>query len=372
MSQPERRTVAPESASTPSHSDSASFPFNPLMLTIAREHRRLSQTALAAIVQVRQPLISEIEIGKIRPSVTLASRLADALGCPLSLLQVHLRFWQLPMTFFRKKARMRMKDIKAIRAHVNLYRLRIEILLRSYEMNEARIILADRQRGRYAAARAARDLRVYWNVPPGPIRNLTELVESHGILVIPMDFDNSDFDGLSIYEPNDFVPPMIFLNPHVPADRWRFSLAHELGHVVLHHHQPIPPDNHILEREAYDFATELLAPGREIGGHLRNVTMRRLASLKMHWGISMAALLKRVQRQRYISEWEARKLWIRIKQGGADEAVTIPPERPRLLRDIITYHKKQLGHSVADLSAMLHQHLTEFRADFDLGPLRLV
>ena len=119
---------------------------------------------------------------------------------------------------------MSAREVKAIRAHVNLYRLRVEILLRSYEMNEARIILADRQRNGNPAAKAARDLRVYWNIPPGPIRNLTELVESHGILVIPIDFDNSGFDGLSIYEPNDILPPMIFLNRHVPSDRWRLSL----------------------------------------------------------------------------------------------------------------------------------------------------
>ena len=73
------------------------------MLTIVREHRKLSQTALAGVVQVRQPLISQIETGRNQPSAMLASRLSEALRCPLSLLQVYLRFQQLPLTFFRRR-----------------------------------------------------------------------------------------------------------------------------------------------------------------------------------------------------------------------------------------------------------------------------
>ena len=351
---------------------SISVPFNPLMLTIVREHRKMSQTALAGVAHVRQPLISQIEAGRHHPSAAVANRLAEALRCPLSLLQVYTRFQQLPLTFFRKKSRMSVREVKAIRAHVNLYRLRVEILLRSYEINEARIILADRQRGGNPAARAARDLRVYWNIPPGPIQNLTELVESRGILIIPMDSNYSGFDGLSIHEPNDILPPIIFLNPDVPADRWRMTLAHELGHIILHHHQPKLLDDHKLEREAYDFATEFLAPAQEVAGHLRLVTLQRLAALKFHWGLSMAAFLKRAENRRYISKWEARKLWIRLRQGGTVEPVTVPKEHPRLLREIIAFHRKDLGQSIADISATLHQYPMEFRADFGFGSLRLV
>ena len=312
-------------------------------------------------------MISQVEAGKIKPSERLADRLADALRCPRSLLHAPLRFQQLPLTFFRKKARVSMKEVKAIRGHVNLFRLRVEILLRSYEMSDPRIILADRNRNGNSAMKAAQELRIYWNVPPGPIRDLTQLVESHGVLVIPIDLDNQDFDGLSIYEPNDFLPPMIFLNPHVPGDRWRMTLAHELGHIVLHHHQRILPEHREMEREAYDFATELLAPRRELAGHLRCVTMQRLASLKVHWGISMAALLKRAEDNGYVSRWVARGLWMRLRRGGKIEPVAIPREHPHGLKGIISYHREQLGLSVADLSANIHQWPDELRADFGIG-----
>ena len=150
-------------------------------------------------------MISKIEAGKVDPSAALTDKLVEALRCPPSLLYSSLKYQQLPLTFFRKKARVSTKEVKAIRAQVNLYRLRVEILLRSYETPDARIILADRKRHGNPAVKAAQELRVYWNVPPGPIPNLTRLVESHGVLVIPIDVDNKDFDGLSIYEPADVL-----------------------------------------------------------------------------------------------------------------------------------------------------------------------
>ena len=160
---------------------------------------------------------------------------------------------------------------------------------------------------------------------------------------------------------------MIFLNPNDPSDRWRLTLAHELGHIVLHHHQQIPPDDHALELEAYDFAAEFLTPRQEIAGHLRNLTVHRLASLKAHWRVSMAALLKRAEDHGCISHWGARRLWMYLRQHGTSEPVRLAEEHPEFLRAIVSYHMDQLGHSVAELSTALHQWPDEFRADFGIG-----
>ena len=131
------------------------------------------------------------------------------------------------------------------------------------------------------------------------------------------------------------------------------------------------PEDRELEREAYDFATEFLAPRQESASHLRCVSMQRLAALKTHWGISMAALLKRAEGRGYVSPWQARQFWIRLKSYGQDEPVATPNETPALLQTIVAHHTKQLGHSVVDLSAHLHQRPDEFRADFGLDPTRL-
>ncbi|MDE2772092.1 MAG: XRE family transcriptional regulator [Gemmatimonadota bacterium] len=346
-------------------------PFSPLMLTVVRESKKKSQTKLAKEAGLAQSIVSRIEAGLFSPSDEIVGRLAESLGCPPSLLHVPLRFRELPMTFFRKRTRVRVADVKAIRALVNLYRLRLEILLRSFDLADAKLIQVGTREDGLSPSEAAARLRVYWNVPPGPIHNLTKLVESYGVVVVPMDFANESVDGLSLYEPTDTLPPMVFLNPNLPGDRWRLSLAHELGHIILHHHLDVPPSDKEMEREAFEFAVEFSAPAREISGQLRHITMHRLAALKKHWRISMAALLMRATQMGHISERHARRFWIYLKKSGRAEPVMIPSERATTVRKMVRYHRNELGYSMTDLSKALHQFVEECRVDFGISPTRL-
>lgn len=347
--------------------------FSPLMLMVARESRRMSQTTLAKAAGVSQPALSQMEAGIFVPTDEVLSRLAEQLRYPVSLFSAALRFQQLPLTFFRKKARIGVRDVNAIRARVNLTRLRVEILLRGAEHQEARVALADSAKEGLSPEAAARRLRRYWNVPPGPIGSLTALVEAHGILVVPVDFGTAMVDGLSLYEPNDSVPPMIFLNPALSADRFRLTLAHELGHVVLHHHLSIPRETKDMEDEAFRFASEFLMPSVEIRNYLTHLDMYRLAALKKQWRVSMRALLKKAERLELIPERRARGLWVQLSRDGQSEMVEIQPEKPAALRSLVSRHLGELGFTPRTLSQVLHQHLDEFKSDFEIaaGHLRL-
>lgn len=254
---------------------------------------------------------------------------------------------------------------------MNIYRMRLEKLLRATELHEPRVILADLAKRGSTPEEAANLLRVYWHVPPGPIRNLTSLVEAAGIMVVPFDFGSASVDGLSIYEPNDTLPPIIFLNAHIPTDRWRWTLAHELGHVVLHHHLQIPPDEKDIEAEGHRFAQEFMMPAREIAGQLGGLTMARLAQLKRHWGTSMRALLKRAEGLQRITERQARYLWMQISRKGIAEPVELEREEPTILRTLVSKHLGELGYSLRELGEMLHQTADDFRADFGMPATHL-
>lgn len=347
--------------------------FSPLMLTIARESRKASQTALAKGAGITQSAVSQMESGLISPTDQVAERLAAELGYRPSLFYVSHRFQQLPLTFFRKKAKVGARDVHAIRARVNLFRLRIETLLKSFDLASPKLALANLASDGLAAAEAAARLRTYWNLRPGPIKDLTALVEGAGIIVVPMDFGTAAVDGLSIYEPNDVVPPMIFINYGVPADRWRMTIAHELGHIILHHHLDLPPADKDLEDEAWEFAAEFLMPRREISGQLTRVSMHRLAALKKHWRVAMAALLKRAVSLGHVSKRAEKHLWIQLRRGGPREPVAIDPEQAALLRSMVKYHLEELDYSVRELSEIVHLRPEEFRAEFGLtqAPLRL-
>ena len=341
---------------------------NPETLAIVRESRGLSQTALASKIGVTQPFISQMEKGIRTPKWQMVIRMAETLGCSPLLLGASLQMRELPVTIFRKQSRIPVRETKAIRAKVILYQYRVGRILERCPPRKPQFAVANSPYSNQSPRAIARQLRRHWGIPTGPINNLTELVESKGVLVVPTSLFPG-IDALSVHEPQQNLPPMVFMNADVPGDRWRLSLAHELGHLVLRHHLDILPHPKQVEQEAFDFASEFLAPRREIGGHLRHLDMYRLAQLKKHWKISMASLLMRAQETGRTSPTDARWLWIQLRRGGAkDEPVRITREQPGLIKEMAREYMLATRLSSADMSRELHyRRPDEFWEEFGLG-----
>ena len=149
------------------------------------------------------------------------------------------------------------------------------------------------------------------------------------------------------------LPACIFLNKSVPPDRMRYSLAHELGHVIMR----TDSDNSI-EIEANMFAAELLAPARElrrdlIGGR---VTLERLAQLKAKWRVSMQFILYQAKEIGIINEYQSQYLWKQISMHGWKTRE--PPEtdfeyeRPTVFPRIVNLHVNELGYDVTEFGSL--------------------
>ena len=132
------------------------------------------------------------------------------------------------------------------------------------------------------------------------------------------------------------------------ATRW--SLAHEIGHLVMH--ASVGPD---AESEANRFASEFLMPRDEIVPHLRNLSIARLAELKPLWRVSMAALIKRATDTQAVSEQQGRRLWIRMSQLAyrKNEPLPLDPEEPQLYHDLVRVHLEELGYEPEQLRRLL-------------------
>jgi Zn-dependent peptidase ImmA (M78 family) len=207
----------------------------------------------------------------------------------------------------------------------------------------------------------ARELRRHWSVSRGPINNLTRLIERHGGIVVHTEFRTGEMDG--VYYPFPEIPPVIFLDRNQTGDRLRFTLAHELGHIVMHQH---PSDPEKVEEETDAFAGEFMMPEQDIRTQLQRLDLQKLARLKPEWGMSMAALLVRAERIGTISHRKYRSLWTKMGKAGYRKRepaeLDIPKEEPKLESRLIELHLNELGYSVEELAGSVHLNLEDFRS----------
>lgn len=343
---------------------------NPQMVTLAREARELTQRELADLVGISQANISKIESNLLGISEDVLRRLSETLNFPLSFFG---RFEPLygatnSTLYHRKRQSLSAKKLAAIHAWLNIHRLAIAALLRSVEIEPKREIPAlDVER--YGAPEAvARALRVAWSIPAGPVDNVTRLIEDIGGVIVRYDLGTHLIDAVSHWIPGH--PPMFLVNASVPGDRLRFTLLHELAHLILHR---IPHPE--MEDEADAFASEFLMPARDIRPMLSYITLAKLAALKPRWKVSMQALLVRAKQLETVSDRQYRFLWMNMGKHGYRMAeppeLAIPVEEPSLPRQLVDAHMRALGYSREDLEHITALRERDVRENFFLSQSRM-
>jgi DNA-binding transcriptional regulator YiaG len=98
---------------------------------------------------------------------------------------------------------------------------------------------------------AAIFLRSYWSMGERPIRNMINVLESHGVRVFSLAEETRHLDAYSFWRSDR---PYIFLNTLKTPEHSRFDAAHELGHLVLHRHGG--PSHRNAEDDANSFGLE--------------------------------------------------------------------------------------------------------------------
>lgn len=335
--------------------------FNPEMLVIARKARGLTQQQVASRLSMGQPNYSKIEAGMVSAPDEMIEKLPEALHYPKDFFFKTGRFLGIGPTviYHRMRQGISNKLLERTEAQINVRRMQIESLLRSVDIAECKIPSYDLDEpGRQLTPEdVARAVRASWFFPSGPVRNLVKAVEDAGGIVIPYEFGTKQIDGLSQWVPP--LPPLFFLNANIPGDRWRFSLAHELGHVIMH---SIPrPD---MEKEANRFAAELLMPSRDVGSSLQFITLNKLVDLKMYWRVSMQALLYRAKDLGSLPERKVYYFFMQMSKAGyrTTEPVDIPREQPSMLSEIIQAYLKELNYTIPEICEILAIYEDEFAA----------
>ncbi|WP_309056212.1 ImmA/IrrE family metallo-endopeptidase [Streptomyces sp.] len=189
---------------------------------------------------------------------------------------------------------------------------------------------------------AARATRASLDLPEeDPIPHVIHAVERAGIPVLVADIELPDarHDAYSVWGGDFHEQPLIVARPVNSWERVRWSVAHELGHLVMHR----GTTGEVDEEEANRFANEFLYPASALRQEWPEApTLTSLMPLKQRWQISLAALIKHGQNNHLIEDYRVSGLfkqlsarrdpstgvtWRIQEPGWADQQ----PERPRLI-----------------------------------------
>jgi Zn-dependent peptidase ImmA (M78 family)/DNA-binding XRE family transcriptional regulator len=331
--------------------------FNPEMLILARESWGFNQTDLAELVAVNQATISRVEAGLLPPSQELFQSFIEKLEFPAQFFYQADKVFGFNSTVFFHRKRQSLADrvLRRLHAQMNLCRMRVDVLTRSVAPEFSFKFMRMLPEEHPNVEHIARLVRSMWMLPSGPIRDLTRAIEEAGGMVIEFDFGTQQADAISEWiEDRKDGRPLFLINSNsaIPWDRRRLTLAHELGHIILHRFPN--PD---MEQQANEFAAEFLMPRREIKPSLYGLTMAKLADLKRIWKVSMQALIERAYQLKTITEHQRRLFYINLNKRGSRLHEPLeneyPPERPTLLPSLLNAHLRSLGYSVKELAELL-------------------
>ena len=343
----------------------------PKRLKSARLMRGLSMDGLCERMNnaVSKQSISKYETGKMMPDSTTLIALSQALG-------VNVDFFFRPFTVsldgieFRKKSRLRVSSLKAIKEKVldEIERyLEIENLLEIdnlFNVDYSDKIVNNPEEAREIAVR----LREDWKLGEDAICNITFLLEENGIKVIQIETEE-EFDGLSGFV--NEVHPVIIVNKNASAERQRFTALHELGHLLLNFNSDMLDND--KERLCSIFANEMLLPASQfiemVGSSRKDISLQELIPLQMQYGLSIDAMMYKAKELGIITEQRHKGYCIKKNRSSnfrkQVEENRYPQEESRRFQVLVYKAISQEVISISKASSLLNCSVNEIRSSIN-------
>ena len=236
-----------------------------------RLDRRLTQEDLATKAGLSRVAIGKIERGAVVPRAWTLNALAKALAVPVGELVTPVR----PLESVRFRARAQVHAREQILAEVSKwldayagleaalnerlpFRFEEDVserghLARDYCGLEARTPIKAAQAARRAVGLGSEE----------PVCDICGLLEENGVKLLLLETNRDSFFGLSVGSRDRGPAVVVNTWNRISVERWIFTAAHELGHLLLHQDEyqrdatNLPTET---EREADAFASEFLMP----------------------------------------------------------------------------------------------------------------
>ena len=275
--------------------------FSPQRLRLARETCGLTQTELSRRIGTSAAAVSQFEKADAKPSASTVILLAEALSFPIGFFAVASSPSSRPdgdpetldgYGHFRSLRSVTASQRRQALSVTQLVRDLVYALSRYVRLPDLAVPLlaADADDLLIAEERAAM-VRHAWGMPPGPVTDVIQLAERHGIVTARHRISTPTVSAYSVPFPER--PVVIVNRDGMKRDRDRFSVSHEIGHLVMHEAGRSLASK-VTEAQANRFASAFLLPADEIRNQLPSVPdWVHLLTLKQRWHVSLSALLRR-------------------------------------------------------------------------------
>ncbi|MFT4927925.1 MAG: Zn-dependent peptidase ImmA (M78 family)/DNA-binding XRE family transcriptional regulator [Phenylobacterium sp.] len=309
----------------------------------ARKAAGLSMNALAVEVGVSANAIKKYEHGNNMPSSANLLKLAKALAVRVEYFFRPVKI-ELAGVEYRKHSNTPKKLLDQINGDVMEQAERWVELLDLYPDSVRpvpRFTLPDNLPEQVASLSAveaiAEQMRSEWALGLNPIQDMTDTLESKGVMVISTSIEaRKKFDGLA---GTIEKTPVVVISTHQSGDQQRFTLAHELGHLVLQGRLEQSMDE---EKACDHFAGAFLLPApallQHLGGNRSALEAQELHLLKHEFGLSMMAILARAGQCGVITVSMQKQYTLRFNKMGwriEEPGTPYPNEETFLVKQLV-------------------------------------
>jgi len=319
-------------------------------LLLARESRGITQKTLAeAIDGLNQGNLSKMEKGFLPISNDMIERIACYLDYPVSFFYKESQSRNLNSFFYRKRVTLPIKELTKLEARFETARIAIDELLDSVEIPEFDLPSIAVE-GDITPSEAARRIRLFLGIQKGPIDNIVKILERHGIIVIFLEDAPEKFFGVTMF--TNKAVPVIFINAEKSGDNKRFTIGHELGHLVMHLREDVySMDEKDMDKEADAFSSEFNMPKQDCLRDLLNIKYKDLPSIKMYWKLSKAAICYKAKELGLLGDSQYRYYMMQLSKSGQRKKETefIEIDEPSLLKKIVKVHIEDLEYTRKEL-----------------------
>lgn len=279
----------------------------PQRIREAREYCRMSVADIADRLGKSRQTISQYENGTTNPSSEVVRMLANITGFPVQYftkpkLAQNSSNSQIPLyrgSPAKSKALRRSYEVVSGWSNEIVTSLRQYVTMPCLNLpEELEFDFLNTENTVQRIETLCGELRRFWGLGSGPIYDVVGVLENNGFIISKIPNRAAEVDAFSIWY--DGTPHVFYGGNRDTAVSYRFSVCHELGHLILH--QSLQETESLdaalykeMERQANLFSGAFLMPAETFGAEYLTSSLDSFLSIKKKWKVSLSAMIMRAE-----------------------------------------------------------------------------